>query len=106
MNPNVQVSAKPMDIIPYTPVPVIASFDTQGRITPLYVRLHGEAHRILSYWVRNPQFLNVVDYSCKIEDNGFEKPLLLRYYYTESTWVVGAYNGTTEVPVSWKSDTR
>ena len=73
----------------FTPVPVIASFDTAGRIAPLYVRLNGEAHRVLSYWIRNKGFINTVEFSCKIADGDFEKPLLLTYFYNEATWVIG-----------------
>lgn len=72
----------------FQPIPVIASFDTNGRIAPLYVRLGGEAHRVLSYWVRNRGFINTVEYSCKIADGDFEKPLLLTYFYNEATWVI------------------
>jgi len=77
-----------MDYKPYKSVPVIASFDTEGHIAPLYVRLNGQAHRVLSYWIRNTAFINTIEFSCKIEDNDFEKPLLLKYYCHESTWVV------------------
>ena len=77
-----------LDYKPYTAVPVIASFDTEGHIAPLYVRLNGESHKILSYWIRNNAFINTVEFSCKIEDDGFEKPLLLMYYYDEATWVI------------------
>lgn len=73
----------------FTPVPVIASFDTAGRIAPLYVRLNGEVHRVLSYWIRNKGFINTVEFSCKIADGDFEKPLLLTYFYNEATWVIG-----------------
>lgn len=82
-----------MDFKPYTAVPVIASFDTAGHIAPLYVRLNGESHRILSYWIRNSGFLNTLEFSCKIEDDGFEKPLLLLYYFDEATWVIKSGGG-------------
>lgn len=77
-----------IDFKPQTSVPVIASFDTEGHIAPLYVRLNGNSHKVLSYWIRNGAFVNTIEFSCKIEDNGFEKPLLLKYYYEESTWVI------------------
>lgn len=77
-----------LDYKPYTAVPVIASFDIEGHIAPLYVRLNGQSHRILSYWIRNSGFVNTVEFSCKVEDGDMEKPLLLLYYFDESTWVI------------------
>ena len=46
---------KPVDI-----VPVIASFSSEGRIAPLYVRIKGESYKIASYWVSS-NFNNTVD---------------------------------------------
>lgn len=82
------VSRCAFDYKPYTAVPVIASFDVKGHVAPLYVRLNGDSHRILSYWIRNSAFVNTIEFSCKIEDNGIEKPLLLMYYCSEATWVI------------------
>lgn len=80
------------DYKPYTPVPVIASFDSEGHIAPLYVRLNGDAHRVLSYHVRGKGFVNTIEFSCRVQDGEFEKPLLLTYYYGESTWVISNRN--------------
>ena len=85
---SVNVSKRVMDYELYRAVPVIASFDTQGKIAPLYVRLNGLSKRVLSYWIRNAGFVNTIEFSCKIEDDGYEKPIILKYYYDESTWVI------------------
>lgn len=68
-------------------VPVIASFDSEGRISPLYIRINGESHKVHSFWQR-PSFMNTVEFSCQIEDNGILKSLNLVYRIKECIWAI------------------
>lgn len=71
---------KPTDL-----TPVIASFDTEGHICPLYVRIHGESFKIDSFWVKYA-FAHTIEFHCKIQDHGFLRPLVLTYYQSEGVW--------------------
>lgn len=68
-------------------VSVIASFDTQGHIVPLYVRLDKESYRISSCWASKCHS-GIVEFHCKLIDGNYEKPLLLTYYPAEQVWGV------------------
>lgn len=70
-----------------TAVPVIASFDSDGHISPLYVRINHESYKIASFWVRS-NFANTIEFNCKIIDGEFLKPLLLTYYKAEDVWAI------------------
>ena len=67
-------------------VPVIASFDTQGHIRPLYVRIAGEPLRVESSWVK-PSFENTTVFNCQLEDHGQLKPLELTLHHREGIWL-------------------
>lgn len=68
-------------------VPVIASFDTDGNILPLYVRIHGEGLKIHSSRVHRV-FSNIIEFHCKVIDYNYLKPLILSYYIAENIWVI------------------
>lgn len=68
-------------------VPVIASFDSEGHILPLYVRINGESFKIHSAWLK-PGFYPTSTFQCQIEDNGTIKPLILIYHQRESVWTM------------------
>lgn len=82
-----KISYQSFDYAPVTVVPVIASFDTNGHIAPLYVRLDGESLRISSYWIRS-RFANIIEFNCKVRKHNLEKPLCLTYYKTEDMWTI------------------
>ena len=70
-------------------VPVIASFDNEGHIAPLYVRLGEASCKVKSYWVKYA-YHNIIEFNCMICDNDSDKvkPLLLQYHQAECVWVV------------------
>lgn len=71
-------------------VPVIASFDTNGTIRPLYVRINNESYRILS--CRESESYGLRSFRCKIEDHGYVKELKLTYHYKEYVWTMPKCN--------------
>lgn len=80
----------------YTVVPVIASFDDQGHIKPVYVRIHGETYKIDSYFVRYA-FAGQIEFNCKIVDGNRLLPLSLTYYQKECMWVIQRPNAPLQV---------
>lgn len=72
-------------------VPVIASFDSEGRIKPLYLRINEESLKIRSSWPK-PAFSNTSTFQCQVEDNGVIKPLILTYYHQESVWTIPRFS--------------
>ena len=75
------------DFYNVTLVPVIASFDSEGHIMPLYVRINGESFKIRSAWLK-PSFHSTSIFQCQIEDNGTIKPLILTYHHRENVWTI------------------
>lgn len=82
-----KVSYTSFDYAPVDIVPVIASFDSEGHISPLYVRINGLSLKIESFWISST-FQNVVDFKCKVSDNGYLKPLALSFHRQEGMWTV------------------
>ena len=68
-------------------VSVIASFDTDGHVRPLYVRINEEALKVHSSWMK-PSFSTLMEFNCKVIDHGCLKPLVLTYHKTEGVWTV------------------
>lgn len=68
-------------------VPVICSFDSEGRMRPAYVRINGEAFKIHSS-CKKPSFDHVALFQCQIEDHGLLKSLTLEYRYQEHLWLM------------------
>ena len=66
-------------------VPVIAYFDTEGHIKPLYVRIESNSYKIHSYWVKSC-FVNVSEFHCQVLDGDILRPLVLSYYQSEGIW--------------------
>lgn len=75
------------DYVPALSVPVIASFDSEGHIAPLYVRLEGVSCKIDSYWVKS-NCVNIIQFSCQVIDHNIRKPLMLYYYQDECMWTI------------------
>lgn len=71
---------KPSDI-----VPVIASFDKQGNVRPLYVRLGSESYKVNDAFCQN-EFSNTITFRCHIIDNEYLKPLILIYHRSCNMW--------------------
>lgn len=75
------------DIEPNMVVPVIASFDSEGHVKPLYVRIGDLSLKVESSWLK-PSFMNCMEFHCRVIDGGCLKPLILTYHQRESTWVI------------------
>lgn len=68
-------------------VPVIASFDAQGHIKPLYVRLGRVSYQVCDYFVSS-KYSGITEFRCTVADGDFKRPLLLSYYSAEGMWTV------------------
>ncbi len=68
-------------------VSVIASFDTDGRVKPLYARIHEDTLKIHSSWLK-PSFQGLMEFQCKVIDHDCLKPLILIYHKVENVWTI------------------
>lgn len=75
------------DYDPQTIVPVIASFDTDGHVRPLYVRILGESYKILSQWSTS-HLAGITRYNCKVDVRGLARQIVLTYYNRERVWTI------------------
>ena len=68
-------------------VPVISSFDREGNISPLYVRIDGESLKIYNaYQVDSPYKL--LHFKCEVMIFDCVRPLDLMYHVNEHTWSI------------------
>lgn len=95
MRSNAYPSFTSYDYQPAECVPVIASFDSDGHIAPLYVRINGRSLKVDSYWVRATSFHNIITFSCKVIDGDALRPVVVEYHLKECVWVVENSNCTT-----------
>ena len=86
--PYSRISYNSYDYLPVDCVPVIASFDGDGHVAPLYVRIKGRAFKVDSYWVKGSYYRNIIDFNCKIMDGDKLIPLSLTYHQNESMWTI------------------
>ena len=84
-----QISYTSHDYKPVCVVPVIASFDTEGHVVPLYVRIEGESCRVNSFWIKS-DCTNVIQYNCQIMNHDTIRPVQLSYYQDETIWTIPA----------------
>lgn len=82
-----KVSYTSFDYRPVDIVPVIASFDSEGHIKPLYVRIDGEPLKVMSSWVSS-SFHNTIDFKCKVVVGDSLKPLALTFHRSEGMWTM------------------
>lgn len=75
------------DHSPIMIVPVISSFDTEGHVKPLYVRINGVSLKIHSFWLK-PSFSGTIEFNCKVIDHGCLKPLALTFHKMEGVWSI------------------
>ena len=68
-------------------VPVIASFDRDGHVRPLYVGINGESLKVHSCWMK-PDYFNCLDLNCKVIYNDCLKPVVLSYHKEEDIWTI------------------
>lgn len=69
----------------YEPVSVIASFDTEGYIRPLYVRVNAESLKVHSCWLK-PSFRGTIEFQCKVIDNNILKDINIIYRQSDNIW--------------------
>ena len=75
------------DYLPMQIVPVIASFNDDGQIKPLYVGINGKRYKVDSYWVRR-SFSNQIEFHCKLIIENMLKPVIMTYYLNECIWTI------------------
>ena len=68
-------------------VSVIASFDTDWHVKPLYVRINGDSLKVHSSWLK-PSFRGTLEFQCKVIDGDCIKPLILTYHQAEYVWTI------------------
>ena len=68
-------------------VSVIASFDTEGHIRPLYIRIGEDSLKVHSSWLK-PSYAQQHEFQCRVVDQGVLKPIKLTYYEKEATWAI------------------
>lgn len=84
---NGQISYTSYDYTPMDIIPVIASFDSDGHIKPLFVRINGESYKVHSSWVRKG-FTGSTEFNCKIIDRDYLKPIVITYHRAEGVWTI------------------
>ena len=70
-----------------TIVPVIATFDTEGYVLPLYIRINGESFRVTSSNMIQQDFA-ISRFKCFINDAGRFKSLNLSYHPDRGIWTI------------------
>ena len=76
------------DLFPnQNPVPIICSFDSEGHMRPMYIRINGEAFKICSSCEKF-SYANAAVFQCQVDDHGTLKPLTLEYRYREHLWLM------------------
>ena len=81
------VSLNSHDYMPVDIIPVIAAFNEQGQIKPLYVGIDGKRYKVESYWVRR-SFSNQIEFSCKLLWGETLQTIIITYYMNECIWTV------------------
>lgn len=71
----------------YEPVSVIASFDTEGHVRPLYVRVESESLKVHSCW-QKPSFHGTIEFQCKVIDHDCLKNLNVIYSLSDNMWSI------------------
>lgn len=73
-----------------TAVPVIASFDTEGHIVPLYVRINRKAYKLEVIYCQpiGPEgdSYSIYKYHCTYSDHNFHHDLYLTYNKRLNFW--------------------
>ena len=81
------VSLNSHDYMPVDIIPVIASFNEEGQIKPLYVGINGNRYKVESYWVRR-SFANQIEFHCKLLLEKALQTLIITYYMNECIWTI------------------
>ena len=71
-------------------VPVIASYDTEGHVKPLYVRIRNDKYKVEKYWVKSA-FGNNLDFNVTLSKDNMTYKLILTYHIRETAWSIPKY---------------
>lgn len=84
------ISHNSYDFLEATVVPVIASFNSDSKIAPLYVKIVGETYKIHSFNERRPETwsLHFSIFDCKIVVYNQLKSIELTYRTEERLWTI------------------
>lgn len=66
-------------------VSVISSFDCEGNIIPLYVRIGKESLRVYNAYQCGSTF-RILNFNCQVMDHDRVKPLKLSYHKADLVW--------------------
>lgn len=69
-----------------TVVPVIASFDTEGHIVPLYVRINRKAYKLKVIYCQPINSKGIYKYHCAYNDHNFYHEIYLTYNKRLNFW--------------------
>lgn len=83
------VSRNSFDYKECVKVPVIAGFDKDGTIMPIYVKIDGKKYKVEDYRAR-VKFAGITEYRCNVSFGERLMPLELSYYSNESVWTIPA----------------
>lgn len=81
------ISRNSVDVYNTDIVSVITSFDTEGRIKPLYVRIGEDSLKIHSSWQKS-SLGKMIDFQCQVIDQGILKPLILTFHLDVLVWTI------------------
>lgn len=81
------VSINSHDYMPVSIIPVIASFNENGQIKPLYVGIDGERYKVQSYWIRR-SFSNQIEFNCRLLFGETLRTMIITYYMNECIWTI------------------
>lgn len=69
-------------------VPVIASFDTDGNIVPLYIRFGEESLKVYNSVMSDSSTYKLFVFHCQVMDGEIVKPVRLTYFLEDNVWAV------------------
>lgn len=96
MDENVQISYadNPLAANPkWIPVPVIASFDKEGKIRPLYFRYQGLRLKVDNIRYIKEDVTSRTTFVCEITLSDRVEPVVLSYQKFEQMWVIEKLQG-------------
>ncbi len=73
---------------PFNIVSVIVSFDTEGKVRPLYVRIGEDACKVISSRLKTDKFAMILEYDCMIQDGENARHMNLYYYNHQKVWSI------------------
>ena len=65
-------------------LPVIASFDANGNICPLYFRYNGKSMKLSV--ISRRECLPTIEFLCSYDDDGYFGQIELSYWVPQHTW--------------------